>query len=259
MTLPIAKKSLGQHWLNDETVLNNIVESANIDANTVVLEIGPGLGSLTKILASKAKKVVAVELDDNLAKNLSNKVKADNLEVYNQNIFKFNLNDLPQNYILVANIPYYITNHLMRLISESESPPIKAVILVQKEVAQRICAKPGAMSLLSVSTQYYFDVSLGIIVKSELFIPPPKVDSQVVILNRKKHLPLSKTQEKDLFKLVKAGFSERRKKLRSSLSGGLGISKGEAEELLNRAGINPNSRAQELSVDDWLQLRGQNY
>lgn len=253
--LPYAKKELGQHWLTDKTALENIADSVNINSNTTVLEIGPGPGALTEILLHKAKKVIAVEFDNILASNLGSRLnKPSNLTVIQQDILKFDLTTLPKDYVVVANIPYYLTSKLIRILCESSNPPKQSALLVQKEVAVRVAAKPGGMSLLSVSAQVYNEVSLGEIVPAYLFTPPPKVDSQVLILKTKDKPDIATKYSEDFFKVVKAGFSERRKKLRSSLSGGLKISKSEADELTVKAGISSDSRAQELSIENWLQL-----
>jgi len=246
-------KSLGQHWLNDEAVLSSICETADLSANDVVLEIGPGLGALTWYLTDKAKRVVAVEFDSELAKALKNRVDADNLEVVCQDILKFNLSELPKNYKIVANIPYYLTSKLIRTISESKNPPIKTVLLVQKEVAERIAAKPGGMSLLSVTAQYYWEISLGIVVKAESFTPPPKVDSQVIIMDRRNE-PLFDVDEKKFFRVVKAGFASRRKTLLNSLSGGLRITKSETKKLLENVEVDIGLRPQALSMSDWCKI-----
>src|SRR3984885_5403895 len=169
----LPKKSLGQHWLEDETALQAMVETAEITSEETVLEIGPGQGALTKLLTEKAVRVIAVELDKSLADNLA---PALNLEVINQDILRFDFSQLPPNYKLVANIPYYLTSNLIRVISETPNPPAIAAILVQKEVAQRVAAAPGAMSLLSVTAQFYWQVYLGREVAAKLFTPAPKVD-----------------------------------------------------------------------------------
>lgn len=255
------KKQLGQHWLHDIKVLDNIVNNAGVQSGDTVLEVGPGLGTLTARLLKKGATVIAIEFDQDLAPKLkSNLTKqlgenvCQNLKVYEQDILKFNFSELPKNYKLVANIPYYLTSHLLRILTESDNPPIMSAILVQKEVAERVCAEPGSMSILSVAVQAYFEVSLGEVVKAELFTPPPKVDSQVLILNLKKDPIVAKGQQQNFFKIVKAGFSERRKKLRSSLSGGLHISKDEADSLLINANIDPNLRAQNLTLKEWAEL-----
>src|SRR3989344_1105397 len=223
-----AKKSLGHHWLEDKTTLSAIAEGANITRNDVVLEIGPGLGGLTRELVKRAKKVVAVELDERLAHQLPNQVKADNLEIFQGDILDFNLIDLPAGYKVVANIPYYLTSNLIRTLAESVNSPEQMALLVQKEVAGRICAEPGDMSMLSVSVQLYYTCHLGQIVRAEMFSPPPKVDSQVVYLKLRGKPLFEALNAPEFFSVVKAGFSQRRKKLRSSLAGGLKISKEEA-------------------------------
>ncbi len=255
------KKELGQHWLHEVEVLDKIVDYAGVELNDTVLEIGPGLGTLTTRLLKKRANVVAVEFDQNLASKLRssltkslNSEQVGNLSVVQSDILKFDFTKLPKNYKVVANIPYYLTSHLIRVLGEANNPPSIAVLLVQKEVAERICASPGKMSLLSISAQVFFDVGLGLVVSAELFTPPPKVDSQVVVMKRYAKNLVSQKDQKEFFRLVKAGFSERRKKLRSSLSGGLRISKEEADELLTLAKIDSDLRAQALSLDDWQRL-----
>jgi len=249
------KKSLGQHWLCDESTLKTIAKSAEITKSDTVLEIGPGPGSLTKLLVELAGQVTAVELDERLAALLKNRIKADNLAVVSEDILKFDLNKMKPGYKIVANIPYYLTNHLIRLISESSNPPSIAVLLVQKEVAQRVAAGQGSMSLLSVVAQYYWDVELGGVVSAVLFKPPPKVDSQVLILRRKLEADIDNSLDTTLFfRLVKAGFSQRRKTLLNSLSAGLNLTKEEISEPLGRLGIDPNRRAQSLNLNEWNEL-----
>lgn len=248
------KKSLGQHWLFDEASLEAMVQAGEVNGADVVLEVGPGLGTLTKILCQKAKKVTAVELDDTLVLSLADKVKASNLEVIHQSILEFDTSQLPKDYKVIANIPYYLTSNLIRVMLESHNPPSVMVLLIQKEVAERIVAQPGNMSILSVAVQFYAKAQLKELVPTELFTPPPKVDSQIINITRRQQ-PLFNDVDTDLFfKIVRAGFSEKRKKLRSSLSGGLQISKIEADELLKQATISPNARAQELTLQDWHTL-----
>lgn len=249
-----AKKSLGQHWLEDRAVLESICDIAKVQTGDVVLEIGPGQASLTQVLVGIGAEVTAVEYDENLAAQLPNRVNSERLKVVSQDILKFNLNSLPKDYKVVANIPYYLTSNLIRVLSESANPAKTITLLVQKEVAERICAEPGGMSVLSVSAQVYHDCYLGPIVPAEKFSPPPKVDSQVIHMVRKSRTVFANTYSKNFFRVVKAGFSNRRKTLLNSLSGGLHMTKPEAEKLLLEAGINPANRAQELSINDWLRL-----
>jgi 16S rRNA (adenine1518-N6/adenine1519-N6)-dimethyltransferase len=235
--------------------LQSIVADADVKQGDTVLEVGPGLGTLTEELLVAGTNVVAVEYDSELASSLAKRLNnPKNLQVIEHDILTFNLLDLPKDYTVAANIPYYLTSNLIRVLAESANPPKRAVILIQKEVAERVCAKPGAMSLLSVSAQVFFEASLSTFVPAELFTPPPKVDSQVLVLQRRARPLVSTVDQKVFFRLVKAGFGERRKKLRSSLSGGLHISKSEVDELLQKANTSPDLRAQELSIDDWLKI-----
>lgn len=252
----IPDKSLGQHWLHDESSLLAMVTAADVQDCDYVLEVGPGLGTLTQFLLDAGATVHAIEFDNKLAKTLRKRVEAgtDKLIITEADIMRFNFAELPANYKIVANIPYYLTSGLLRLISELSNPPKQAALLVQKEVAERVCAKPGQTSLLSISTQMYFEVSLGKLVPAELFTPPPKIDSQILILQHRQQPYFDKTDPKLLFRVVKAGFSERRKKLRSSLSGGLGIPKDEIDIFLQNANISGDLRAQNLTLDNWVTL-----
>jgi 16S rRNA (adenine1518-N6/adenine1519-N6)-dimethyltransferase len=247
-------KSLGQHWLRDRDVLAHIAESADISSDDTVLEIGPGLGTLTSELLRWAGKVVAVEFDQALAKKLPGQFPGKNLEVITGDILSFDLSQLPAGYKVVANVPYYITSKIVHALMTSHHKPATTVLLVQKEVAERIAAQPGDMSILAISAQVYAEAYLGDVVPAELFTPPPKVDSQVVILKTRPAPLVAPDEEKAFFRIVKAGFSAKRKKLRSSLSGGLSISKQEAEELLAKANISPDIRAEDLSIADWKKL-----
>lgn len=248
------KKSLGQHWLHDRDVLAHIADCAEISDTDTVLEIGPGLGTLTSELLRRAEKVIAVEFDPDLARKLPGQFPGKNLEVVHEDILSFDLSRLPAGYKVVANVPYYITSKIVQLLMTAANKPSIAVLLVQKEVAERLAAEPGDMSILAVSAQVYADVSLGDEVPAELFTPPPKVDSQVVILKTREQPLVAADQEKAFFRVVKAGFSAKRKKLRSSLAGGLGITKADAESLLDGAGISPDARAEDLTIDDWRRL-----
>lgn len=248
------KKSLGQHWLFDEASLGAMLTAGEIAATDTVLEVGPGLGTLTQKLCDSAQKVIAVELDDNLAANLAHKVPADNLTVAHESILEFDISVLSPDYKVIANIPYYLTSNLIRKMLESDNPPSVMALLIQKEVAERIAAQPGEMSILAVATQFYAEVELKELVPAELFSPPPKVDSQIIQIRRRETPLFPDVDTTKFFRIVRAGFSEKRKKLRSSLSGGLQISKTEADQLLKKANISPNARAQELTLDQWHRL-----
>ena len=247
-------KSLGQHWLNDNYSLESMLEAVHLVKDDYVLEVGPGLGPLTRLLVEVAKHVTTVEVDRELIEYLKKNIKAPNLTIVDQDILKFDLESLPKSYKVVANIPYYLTSKLFRKLSEAANPFSEAAILVQKEVAERVAAKPGSMSILSVSVQYYSHVSLGLVVPALLFDPPPKVDSQVVILKRREKPLFSDVDAEQYFKTVKAGFGQKRKKLSNSLSAGLGINKEEIESILSSVNIDPGTRAQALSLSQWRDI-----
>ncbi len=250
-----AKKSLGQHWLDDQISLEAMVVAADVQHGDTVLEIGPGTGELTQKLLGAGAQVIALEIDERLHPDLQQRFDeyGEAFTLVSGDIRTYDLSQLPSLYRIVANIPYYLTSHLFRLLSESSNPPQRAALLVQKEVAERVAAEPGDMSLLAVSTQFYWQVALGAIVPKEFFAPPPKIDSQILIL-KMRDTPLFSVDEQTFFQVVKAGFSARRKKLRSSLAGGLRLPKPETEQLLKRAGIDPSARAQELSLEQWYEL-----
>lgn len=247
-------KSLGQHWLKDRLILEAIADSAELTDADTVLEIGPGLGTLTSVLLSRARQVSAVEFDPELARKLPGQFPGKNLSVHHADILSFDLTQLPAGYKVVANVPYYITSKIVQLLMTSANKPSLAVLLVQKEVAERLAAPAGDMSILAISAQVFAEVSLGDEVPAKFFTPPPKVDSQVVILKTRPVPLLDGVDEKKFFRTVRAGFSAKRKKLRSSLSGGLGISKDQTETLLHKVGISPDARAEDLAISDWLKL-----
>ena len=258
-------KSLGQHWLRDRNVLDGIAEEAEIKNGDFVLEIGPGLGTLTSSLlkfAGKDGEVLSIEFDENLAKNLPAQFPGKNLTVKNTDFLDFNLSKLPKNYKVAANVPYYITSKIVEKLLTSDNKPSIAALLVQKEVAERICAKSGDLSVLSIASQIYADCELGQFVPRELFTPPPKVDSQVVILKilEKNKLECfndqnnTKISEKQFFRIVKAGFTARRKKILKALSTNLALSREQTIEILAQAKVSLDARAQELTIENWLEI-----
>lgn len=251
---PRAKKSLGQHWLNDQAALQAICDAADLNNKATVLEIGPGPGGLTGLLVRGAGRVIAVELDAKLARELPEWVKADNLRVINEDILSFDFTSLPAGYKLVANIPYYLTGKLIQIISETDNPPTLAVLLLQKEVARRLAAKPGAMSILSVTAQYYWEVSLDREVPARAFTPPPKVDSQVLILRRRPEPLFADLDVKQFFRLIKTGFAQPRKTLLNNLSSGLRLTKEEVVKRCAAAHLDSSRRAQTLSLNEWHEL-----
>lgn len=255
----IPKKSLGQHWLQDGKTLKQICADAKLASGDVVLEIGPGLGTLTAVMLRMGASVIAVEFDSMLANLLKERlnrqgVPTESLTVVQADILEFNYSELPAGYKVVANIPYYLTSNLIRRLCESPVPFSTAAILIQKEVAERVCSQPGQMSLLSVSTQYYSEASLGTFVPAAFFTPPPKVDSQVLVLDMRAQPLFDDVDTKQFFAIVKAGFSQKRKTLENSLSAGLRLPKPEIRQMLESANIAPNARAQTLSLTDWYSL-----
>ena len=248
------RKELGQHWLKDRDILAAIADDAELSREDTVLEIGPGLGTLTSELLRRAGRVVAVEFDAELARKLPGQFPGKDLTVANEDILQFDLDSLPVGYKVVANVPYYITSKIIEKLMTAKNKPSTVVILVQKEVAERVAAVPGDMSILAVSAQVFARARLGVEVPREYFTPPPKVDSQVVILETLATPLVAPEDEKAFFRVVKAGFSAKRKKLRSSIAAGLAISKPAAEELLRHANINPELRAEDLAIEEWLCL-----
>lgn len=249
------KKSLGQHWLHDPLILGEIARAAELQETDTVLEVGPGLGTLTAELSRQAGAVIAVELDEALATGLQQELVRQNIAnvtVTIADILRFDLTTLPVGYKIVANIPYYLTSHLLRILTETTNKPSAVVLLMQKEVAERVSAVPGDMSILSVAVQLAYSASLGVIVPAHLFTPPPKVDSQVLIL--KSHNKYADIDGKQVMRLVKIGFAAKRKLLTNTLSAGYRIPKAHAADMMNRSSIHFDRRAEELAIDDWLRL-----
>lgn len=249
-----ANKALGQHWLHDRATLAAIATEAKIRPGDTVLEIGPGLGTLTSELLRHGARVIAVEYDAELARKLPGQFPGKDLTVINQDILQFDLSALPSGYKVVANVPYYITSKIVEKLVRAENKPNSAVLLVQKEVARRIAAKPGDFSLLALSAQMFADTRLGVFVPRTLFTPPPKVDSQVVVLDFLASPRIDPVDEKAFWRVAHAGFAGKRKKLRSSIAAGLHLTKPQAEALLRHASLNPDSRAEDLSIADWRRL-----
>ncbi len=264
-------RSKGQNFLIDEESYDAIIRAADLKKDDTVLEVGPGLGFLTAILAKIVKRVVSVELDDKLAGLLQIALDSqgvENVEVVNQDVMKFEISDLfplakgeiKRGYKIVANLPYNITSQFLRkFLSEVEIKPESIVLMLQKEVVERITAGPGEMSLLAVSVQFYAEAELVEVVKAENFWPAPKIDSAIVRLKLKEKIPLTPlikgaVDEKDFFRLVKFGFSARRKMLKNNLAGGLHMKQGEIEEKIKKIGLDPKIRAQDLSMEDWMGL-----
>lgn len=249
------KKGLGQNFLVDSASLDVIVAAAEIKPSDVILEVGPGLGFLTSKLCAQAAKVVAVEADEHLADLLGEDAPT-NLEIKAGDIMAFDLTSLPPEYKVVANIPYYLTSKLLRYLIESPRPPSSMTLLIQKEVAERITAGPGQLSTLALSIQYYAYAKIVAMVERHKFWPSPKVDSAVLAIKRRPK-PAFAADPDQLFRLIKAGFGERRKQLKNSLAGGLNAAPDVIEHTLAAAKLDPTSRAQELSLEDWQHLYDQ--
>ena len=255
-----ADKSLGQNFLQDPIALQRIVDSAEVLPTDTVLEIGPGLGALTRHLAAAAGEVVAVELDGRLIPALEKTIAGfTNIRIVQGDILDVSPTDIipVEDYLVVANIPYYITSALLRHLLESNPRPRRVVLTVQKEVADRICAKPGDMSILALSVQVYGEPRVVAKIPAGAFHPAPKVDSSVVRIDMfpEPFIPFALLDT--FFWLVKAGFSQKRKKLRNSLSAGIRKSPAEIEEILRAAGIDPQRRAETLSLEEWRALTAQ--
>ena len=250
-------KGLGQNFLQDNHVLQEIVSMADLGPADTVMEIGPGLGSLTRYLALLARSVTAVELDRKLFPALESVLAPyKNVRLVQGDILKLNPAELMETpgYIVVANIPYYITSVVIRHLLEAEQRPSRVVLTVQKEVAERICAGAGRMSLLALSVQVYGKPVIGTTIPAEAFYPPPKVDSAVLCIEIYAQPIIPADRLDRFFILIKAGFSQKRKTLRNALSGGLRIAPVESEELLCAAEIDPQRRAETLSLEEWGNL-----
>lgn len=256
--VPFAKKSLGQHWLQDTAALEAMCEAAEVQMDDVVLEIGPGFGTLTRHLLDWEANVVALEFDETLVAPLKQKFSresdAGQLIIRQGDIRTFDFGTMPAGYKVVANIPYYLTSNLIQLLSETANPPSVVALLIQKEVAERVAAKPGDMSILSITAQFYWNVSLGMKVPAKLFSPPPKVDSQIVTLQRRFDAPSTAVDASDFFRLVKAGFSQKRKTLLNSLSAGLRLDKTLVAAVCEAANVETGRRPQTLSLAEWTSL-----
>ncbi len=249
------RKSLGQNFLQDERALQEIVSTARIERDDTVLEIGPGLGSLTRYLALSAGSVVAVELDESMLPILEDILAPHgNVRLVPGDILKINPPDLIQqeDYLVVANIPYYITSNVIRHLLESEIRPRRMVLTVQKEVAERICAGPGNMSLLALSVQVYGQPAIAGTIPASAFYPPPKIDSAIVRVEVYENLVIPAPLLPRFFRLAKAGFGQKRKTIRNAL--GALMARERLDYLLEQASIDPQRRAQTLTLEEWKKL-----
>jgi len=255
--------SKGQNFLIEEDVYEKVVQAAEIDKNDLILEIGPGLGFLTAKLAVNAKQVVAVELDDKLAAYLKTAMisqKITNVSIINADITKLSLNlDSTKQYKVAANLPYNITSFFLRKFLTSDHRPQLMSLLIQKEVAERIVAKPGSMSLLALSVQFYAEAKIVAYVPPKSFWPAPKVDSAIIqirIMNDELRIKngLDSIDEKKFFRLAKAGFVAKRKMLKNNLAAGFQISVLEAQNKIEQVGLDNKIMAEALSLEQWIKL-----
>jgi 16S rRNA (adenine1518-N6/adenine1519-N6)-dimethyltransferase len=256
-----ARKSLGQHFLVDRGALHRIVAAAELTPEDVVIEIGPGLGVLTRELARVARRVVAVEADEGMAFALGDVMAgSENVAIVNADALQTEPGSLlagaggeaalPR-YKVVANIPYYITSAILRHFLEAAHKPSLMVVMLQKEVGEAIVAQPGGMSILAVSVQFYGRPSIAGRVTAKSFYPPPKVDSVILRIDVYDKPPVDVVGADEFFRVVRAGFSAPRKQLRNSLAQGLGIPGPESAAVLERAKIDPRRRAETLSLEEW--------
>ncbi|HYE22549.1 MAG TPA: 16S rRNA (adenine(1518)-N(6)/adenine(1519)-N(6))-dimethyltransferase RsmA [Verrucomicrobiae bacterium] len=246
------KDYLGQNFLIDEEALEEIVAAADLNKSDTVLEVGPGLGFLTTLLAQNTKKVIAVEKDHRLIGVLRAELSSfKNVDIIQEDILRYNFNQIPAPYKVVANIPYYLTSKLIANLLSSENKPSMLVLLVQKEVGERIVAEAGELSILGLSVQFYSDAKIVSPVLKDSFWPKPEVDSAII-----KIIPRNKfnINEKTFFRLIKIAFAGKRKQLHNTIASGLKLSKEEAQNILKNAEIDPFIRPQELKLEDWVRL-----
>jgi len=264
-----ARKKLGQHFLIDDEVLELITSAAGLTPTDVVMEIGPGLGVLTKELARQAGWVMAIELDNKLASILKQTLASfSNITIINEDILGIEPATLiqeqkagfpqainsPFNYKVVANLPYYITSPVLRHFLEASVKPQIMVVMVQKEVAEAIAAEPGQMSLLSISVQFYGQPRIISYVPAQCFYPAPEVDSAILQVDVYPQPAVAVTDERGFFDLVQAGFSASRKQIVNSLAQGLELPKAEVLSLLEKSHIAPQRRAETLALEEWARL-----
>ena len=254
-----AKKSLGQHFLKSQGALRTIVEAARLTAEDLVLEIGPGKGILTAKLLEKGCRVIAVEKDDRMIAHLSetfaSAMASGKLSLIHADILKLDLSDLGLNggnYVLAANLPYYITGAALRLFLSSPVQPARAVLLLQKEVAKRISASDGKESLLSISVKIYGDPRYLETVKAKYFSPPPSVDSAIILIDNINRSKLEGVDEYAFFELIKKSFAHKRKQLVGNLIGTYELEK--LERVFLEIGIERQARAENITVGQWIEL-----
>lgn len=251
-----ARKEFSQHWLVDRDALDTITTAAELTRDDTVVEVGAGMGVLTVELARRAGRVVAIEVERDVLRSLRDMVKPyGNVEIIHEDLLKLNPSELMEgtDYKVVANLPYSITGLALRVFLEAAHPPRRMVVLIQKEVAERLVAKPGDLSLIGLSAQFYSTPRIVAIVPASSFSPPPKVDSAIVALDWHEPPTDAETRAR-MFVFAKIAFSQRRKQLHNILPSGLYLSATQVASWLEVAGITPDRRPQTLSVDEWVRL-----
>jgi 16S rRNA (adenine1518-N6/adenine1519-N6)-dimethyltransferase len=253
----LPKKSLGQNFLHDPNTLEKIATSADLMPEDTVLEIGPGTGALTDVLARLARRVIAVELDGRLEPILRERfASTPNVEFVFRDILETDVAALvgPGPYSVVANVPYYITSAILRHLLESSHRPRRIVLTVQLEVAERLVAKAGDLSLLAVSAQFYGRPRIVSRLSASVFWPRPEVDSAVLRLDVYDQPPVDVPDEVTFFKVVRAGFSQKRKQLKNALADALALPMPQTVAVMETAGVDPRRRAETLTLDEWAAL-----
>lgn len=246
-------KARGQNFLHDRRVVERIVAAAGIGPDDTVLEIGPGLGVMTAELARRAARVVAVEIDRALVAHLR-RTLPENVTLVEGDALTVDLSSLlPPGYVVVANLPYSVATAIIRRLQEANPPPRTLTVMVQREVAERMCATPPRMSLLAVGVQFHGNPTLLFRVGGGAFVPAPKVESAVVRIEARDP-PLPRTAWPDFFRIVAAGFAGKRKHVLNSLAAGLDLGREVVSAALAEAGVNPAARAETLAVDDWVRV-----
>ena len=251
------KKSLGQNYIHDENTLARIIESAAIPPNATILEIGPGLGALSVGLAKIAQRLILIETDQRVKPILEAELDPfPNVEYYWEDFLESDLSQIlgDEPYHVVANLPYYITSAIIRKLLDNSNRPQSLVLTVQKEVAERIIAKPGKMSILSVSVQLYGQASMVMTLNPGVFWPRPDVSSAVIKIDCYPEIPYNISNTKRFFQIVKAGFGQKRKQLKNALNKGLPLNSEQISALFTLSGIDPQRRAETLSIEEWSHL-----
>lgn len=260
-----ANKKLGQNFLIDDNVIENIIIAAGVTEEDLIIEIGPGLGTLTSKLLEKAGRVIAVELDENMLKILQDRFKLyNNIQLINEDILKINLKELItsnlnnlKNVKIVANLPYYITTPIIMKLLEDRLNIESITVMVQKEVADRITAVPGdkLSGAITYSVNYYSTTEKVVLVGKECFIPSPEVDSEVIKLNIRKVPPVEVENEEIFFKIIKASFMQRRKTLANSLTNaGIIKDKESANRIFDKMNLKPDIRGEKLTIEEFAKL-----